>query len=277
MFGEVCEPGGTFDINGRMGVLATLNVHVNASGLVETDTTAELLLALDVEQEGTEVSVAAEPCTLEIPAVPIEGQDKPIEFDITTQTLESVGTVTGSASLSSPNQTCATFEPQRFTIVLGARLDPIETALLPQSDEEGDFAFCPPSADTSCALAIGTNCACDQEGDTKPGATLLAYNVPAVSLDEVYATVRTRFSLLGEVFSSDLIIGETDPTMEQGILACHLQNGGMCSSEQVGAVKQLNPEITQQPGNPSVFRAVRVEPETTCAYILEHKDELFPR
>jgi hypothetical protein len=277
VYGEPCEPGGTFDLNGRAGVLATFNVHVNASGLVETDTAAELLFAMDVVQSGTEVVVVAEPCTLEIPAVPIEGQDKPIEFEVPEDTLASVGTVTGSAVLSSPNQTCATFDSERFTIVLGAILDPVDSAPLPQADEEGEFAFCAPTADTSCDLAIGVNCACDQEGDLKAGATLLAYNVPAVSLDEVYATLRTRFSLAGEVHSSDLIIGEADATMEQGILGCHLENANQCNAEQVGAVKNLNPQITQQPANPSTFRAVRVEPETTCAYIIAHKDELFPR
>lgn len=277
IYGEQCEPGGTFDLNGRTAVLATLNVHVNASGLVETDTTAELLLAMDVEQSGTAVTVVAEPCTLQIPAVPISGQDKPIEFDVPEQTLASVGTVTGSATLSSPNQTCATFASEQFTIVLGAILDPIETAQLPQADDEGEFPYCAPTADTSCELAIGVNCACDQEGDGKAGATVLASNVPAVSLDEVYATMRTRFSLTGEVHSSDLIIGDVDATMALGILGCHLENGNMCNADQVGAVKNLNPEITQQPGNPSLFRSVRVEPGTTCEYILEHRDDLFPR
>jgi len=277
IYGEQCEPGGTFDINSRAAVLATLNVHVNASGLVETDTTAELLLAMDVEQTGTDVTVVAEPCTLEIPAVPIAGQDKPIEFDVPEETLASVGTVTGSAVLSSPNQTCATFTSDEFTIVLGAILDPVETAQLPQADEEGVFPYCAPTADTSCELAIGVNCACDQEGDGQAGATVLASNVPAVSLDQVYATMRTRFSLTGEVHSSDLIIGEVAATMELGILGCHLENGNMCNPDQVGAVKNLNPDITQQPGNPSLFRAVRVEPDTTCAYILENRDELFPR
>ena len=277
IYGEQCEPGGTFHLSGRAGVLATLNVHVNASGLVETDTAAELLLAMDVEQSGVDVVVVAEPCTLEIPAVPIAGQDRPIEFDVPEDTLASVGTVTGAATLSSPDRSCAAFESEELTIILGAILDPIETAQLPQADEEGGFPFCAPTADTSCGLAIGVNCACDQEGDGRAGATVLASNVPAVSLDEVYATMRTRFRLTGEVHSSDLILGEVDPAMELGILGCHLESGNLCNADQVGAVKNLNPEITQQPANPSIFRSVRVEPGTTCAYILEHRDELFPR
>lgn len=277
IFDEQCEPGGTFDINGRVGVLAVLNVHVNASGLVETDTTAELLLAMDVVQTGTDVEVTAELCSIDIPDVPIAGQDKPIQFDVPSETVASVGTVVGGATLSSPNETCAEFSSQQFTIVMGAILDPIETALLPQADENGDFSYCAPDATTSCALAIGVNCACDQEGDGSAGMTLLASNVPAVNLDKVYATLRTQFSLSGEVHSSDLIIGEIVASMEQGILGCHLAAGSDCSPDQIGAVKNLNPTITQQPGNASRFRAVRVDAETPCSYVIDNKDELFPR
>src|SRR5689334_15328144 len=79
-FGEHCEPGGTFDINGRAAVLGSLNVHVNASGLVETDTTADILLYMDVTQTGTTVQVAAHACQISIPDVPIQGQDQPIHF-----------------------------------------------------------------------------------------------------------------------------------------------------------------------------------------------------
>lgn len=279
VFGEQCRPGGTFDINGRAAVLGTLNVHVNASGLVEVDTTAELLLVMDIVQNGTSVSVVAGGCGIDIPDVPIAGQDQPIRFEVPQATIESVTGVMGSGALSSPNEVCATFDTDKFTLVLGAVLDPttIETSPLPEADENGNFRFCPPSADTTCDLAIGSNCACDQEGDGKAGTTLLAYNVPAVNLDEVYVALRTSFSLDGEVFSSDLVNGEIDATIELGILGCHIAGGDSCSAGQIGAVKNLNPVITQQPGNPSLFRAVRVPPGTTCTQIVEMRDELFPR
>jgi hypothetical protein len=277
IYGEQCTPGGTFDINGRAAVLATLNVHVNASGLVEIDTTAELLIAMDVIHTGTDVEVVAEPCAIQIPDVPIQGQDQPIRFDVPAETIASVTGVSGSATLSSANQTCAAFASDTFTIVIGAILDPPDTALLPTSDADGSFPYCAPTADTTCDLAIGVNCACDQEGDGKGGATLLAYNVPAVDLDQVYVTMRTQFSLSGEVFSSDLILGEIDASIEQGVLGCRMANGNDCNPDQVGAVKNLNPVITQQPGNPSTYRAVRVEDGESCAAILDRKDELFPR
>jgi hypothetical protein len=279
VFGEQCVPGGTFALGGRAAVLGTLNVHVNASGLVEVDTTAELLIALDLVQSGTSVSVVASACAIQIPDVPIAGQDRPIHFEVPQATVASVAGVRGSGTLSSPDATCATFTTDEFVLVLGARLDDrtVATAPLPEADADGNFRFCPPSIDTACGIAIGANCACDQEGDGKAGATVRASNVPAVNLDEVYVALRTRFSLSGEVFSSDLILGEIEASLEQGILGCHLAGGGPCTSGQIGAVKNLNPVVTQQPGNPSEFRAVSVAAGTTCADLIEQRDTLFPR
>lgn len=279
VFGEQCVPGGTFALDGRAAVLGTLNVHVNASGLVEVDTTAELLIALELDQDGTAITVTAEACAIEIPEIPIAGQDRPIRFEVPAATIASVAGVTGTGTLSSPDATCATLATERLTLVLGAILDPSTqaTAALPEADSAGQYRFCPPSADTACDLAIGVNCACDQEGDGKPGATMLAYDVPAVNLDEVYVTLRTQFALTGEVFSSDLIIGEIDASIQQGILGCHLATGGACTASQVGAVKNLNPVITQQPGTPSTFRGVRVPAGTSCADLVAMRDTLFPR
>lgn len=279
-FGEQCQPGGTFaPLDGRAAVLGTLNVHVNASGLVEVDTTAELLIALDIDQTGTAIAVRAEACDIQIPAIPIAGQDRPIRFEVPAATIASVAGVDGTGALSSPDQTCAELTTAPITLVVGAILDPSTqaTAPLPEADASGQYRFCPPSADTSCALAIGVNCACDQEADAKPGATLIAHDVPAVNLDEVYVSLRTQFALTGQVFSTDLIRGEIDASLAQGILGCHLATGGPCTAAQVGAVKNLNPVITQQPGNPSTFRAVRVPAGTSCADVVAMRDTLFPR
>ena len=70
---------------------------------------------------------------------------------------------------------------------------------------------------------------------------------------------------------------ECDASVELGILGCHIAGGGACTPDQIGVVKNVNPVITQQPGNPSLFRAVRVDPGTTCADIIARRDELFPR
>ncbi len=279
-FGEKCEPGGTFDINGRAAVLGSLNVHVDASGLVETDTTAEILLAMDVVQNGTSVAVTAKACAITIPDVPISGQDQPIHLEVSQQTIDSVAEVEGMGTLSSANETCADFTTSELVIVLGAILDPsqIATAPLPEADgDTGEFPACSPTADTSCDLAIGSNCACDQESDGHPGATLLASNVPIVELDQVYVSLRTTVTLSGQVYDSDKVLGYIEATLQQGILGCRKTDGEQCSTGETRSVGVLNPTVTQQQGNPSLFRSIRVAEGTTCAEIIEMRDELFPR
>lgn len=278
VFGEQCQPGGTFTpLDGRAAVKAMLNVDIDAEGLVQAPATAELLLVMDASQEGTTVNVVATLCAIKLPEVPLAGQEEPIRLSISDATVASVGAVDGAGQLSSADQTCATFETDQFTIVIGAILDPLETAALPAADEQGSFPYCAPTADTTCPLAIGVNCACDQEADALPGATLGISGVPLVELDEVYATMRTQFALRGQVFDSERILGEIDATIEQAILGCHLAAGDDCTADQIGTVKTLNPSITQQPGNPSTFRAVRVDSTLGCAEVIAQQDELFPR
>jgi hypothetical protein len=271
--GPVCTPGNAFDLNGRSAVLAVLSVHVNASGLVETDTTAELLLLLDSAQSGRDVAVKAKVCDIKIPEVPISGQDQPIRFQLGAGLLDSVPEVSGLGKLDG-DQTCANFESDPITVIIGARLDPPDQGKLPEANSAGEFTQCLPAG--TCALAITNQCVCDQEGDGKPGATLIAMNVPAISIKEVYVNLRTTFSLVGQVFSSDQILGEIHASLEQGILSCAKESGAPCSAQEVGAVKNLNPDI-QQNDEPSTFRAVRVSDSLDCTQLLMMKDDLFPR
>jgi hypothetical protein len=273
-FGPVCTPGSAFDLNGRSGVLATLSVHVNASGLVETDTTAELLLLLDISQSGRDIGVDAKVCDIKIPEVPISGQDMPIRFQLGAGLLDSVARVQGVGHLDG-DSTCANFASDPITVVIGARLDPPDQGKLPEANSAGEFTQCLP-AGAACAAAITNQCVCDQESDGHPGATLLAFNVPAITIKDVYVNLRTTFSLAGQVFSSDEIQGDIHATLEQGILSCSKLSGAPCSSAEIGAVKNLNPDI-QQNSEPSTFRSVRVDDNLDCAALLEMKDALFPR
>jgi hypothetical protein len=274
-YGEQCQEGGAFDVSGRVAVLASLNVHIDASGLVEADTTAELLIAMDVTQTGTNIAVAAKACGIKIPEIPLAGQDRPISFEVPEATVASVAEIAGDGRLSS-NETCATLETDEFVIVLGALLDPsaIATARLPSADADGNFPRC--LSDIKCKLAFGSNCACDQEDDGYYGATLLARNVPIVTIDQVHVAMRARFSLEGKVHSSDLVVGTVDAAIEQTILGCRLAGGQACSGDQIRTVSSLNPVITQS-GSPSRFRAVRVPAGTSCADVIAMRDSLFPR
>jgi len=273
--GSQCQGGGSFDVNGRMAVLASLTVHINAQGLVDTDATAALLLGLDVVQNGEDVEVVAELCDLAIPDVPVSGQERPVHFEPGPGLLASVHPVSGTGQVDGL-QTCATFTSDPITLLIGARMTPPQSGIMPEADSSGAFTTCLP-ATAGCYEAITTNCVCDQEDDGHPGATLRASNVPAVPLEQVFVDLRTTFSLAGQVWSSDLILGEVDASLEQGILGCRKAGDVPCNSGEVGLVKNLNPDITKSEEEPSTFRAVRVPGGTTCAEILAMRDDLFPR
>src|SRR5687767_5386440 len=178
VFGEQCQAGSPFDLTGTAGVLGTLNVHINAMGLVDTDATAELLLLFDVVQTGSEIAVVATPCALKVPDVPVAGQEKAIQFELSQALINSVRPIHGTGSIDG-DRTCATVKCDPLTILIGARLNPPTTGILPEADQSGQFNACLPST-ANCYEAITTQCACDQEEDGHPGATLKAKNVPAV-------------------------------------------------------------------------------------------------
>jgi hypothetical protein len=280
-YASLCVPEQpTFtSLTGRAAVLGVINVHVDAGGLIMTDTTSRLLIALDLVQTGTQLSVQAEVCDITIPDVPLAGQEMPIHFEIPRATLDSVGIVSGTATLGSADMTCAALDSEPITLVLGARLDPamLATAPLPTSDDSASFPACAPSATAPCSAATGTGCACDQEGDGQPGATLIARNVPAIDLDQVYVSLRTTFSLHGKAWSGDLVKGKIEATLDTGVLACKLADGTLCGPNNLRTVRTLNPVVTQQPATPSTFRSVRVASGMTCADIVANKAMLFPR
>jgi hypothetical protein len=270
-----CPAGSPFNIDGTAGVQAILNVHINAMGLVDTEATASLLLLLQITQTGRDVAVVAYPCDIQIPDVPVAGQDKPVHFDLGPGLIQSVMPVSGHASLDG-DTTCAKFTSDPITLLLGARMNPKTTGTLPEADSTGAYPGCLPATD-DCYTAITYQCACDQEQDGNPGATLLASNIPGVPLDQVYVDLRSTFSLDGQVWSSDQIRGEVTASLEQGILGCRKMGGTPCSAGEVTLVKNLNPKITPSTADPSIFRAVRVDPQMTCDQLKAMKDQLFPR
>lgn len=276
-FFDRCESTGTFaPLTGRAAVQASLNVHVDAGGLIEVDTSSKMLLVMDLEQTGTEIAVTSTLCRVSIPAVPLAGQELPITFEVPDATIASVKAVAGRATLESSDRACATLDSAPLTVVVGALVDPPGTAPLPVAGEDGSFASCMPTTAT-CADATGSNCACDQEGDGSPGATLIARNIPAIDLDQVYVALRTTFSLHGRVHSTDVVKGEIDASLETGVLACRLLDGSPCTRANVNLMKSLNPVVSQQQNNPSTFRTTRVPVGTTCADVIASEGVLFPR
>jgi hypothetical protein len=269
--GNQCVPGSPFDLDGTMGVEAVLNVHINASGIVDTEATADLLVLLGLDQTGTSLAVQATVCDLQIPDVPVTGQPMPIRFVLDPTVLDSVEQLSTTGTLGGAT-TCSTLTSEPVTLLIGAKLSPI-TAPLIAADAQGSFPACTPEA---CAQALSTNCACDQEGDGHPGVSLAAQNVPVVPFTQIYVDVRTTFSLSGQVFSSDSVKGEITDTLQVGILGC-AKSTGPCMPNDVTLVQALNPTIVQSTIEPSTFRAVRVGNTLTCAQLRAMRDTLFPR
>lgn len=277
-FTERCTPSGPFaPLTGRAAVQGTLNVHVDAGGLIEADTSGSLLLAMDLVQTGTAIAVEAKACRVTVPAVPLEGQEMPIQLLVPEAAVASLGVVGGTATLSSADATCAKLDTDPITLVLGARLADPPNDPLPAADADGNFAACGASPATTCAMATDAGCACDQEADGEPGATFLARNVPGLELDQIYVTLRTTFSLHGRVFSTDSVKGQIDATLGNGVLHCRLANGTPCTPSETRLVQSLNPTVTQQANNPSTFRSVRIPAGMTCAEIIANEGTLFPR
>ena len=270
--GISCTPQGAFDLTGRFGVQALLSVHVE--GIVETDTVSELLLLLDATQSTNDVAITAQLCDITIPDIAIEGQ-MPVRFEPGPGLIESVEGVDGSATLS---MACFTSSP--ITMVIGARMDPPDQGELPEAMVAGDtitIPHCTPEG-ASCTAATGATCVCDQEQDTKPGATLLVTNAPVIPIDEAYVDLRTTFSLSGQVLSSDSMQGTVTATLEQGVVGCHVgwSKPHPCSASETEIVQGLNPVVTQN-DEPSTFRAVGVDAGLTCAQLIAMKDTIFPR
>src|SRR3970040_275151 len=97
VLGEQCQPGGTFSpLDARAAVKAMLNVDIDAEGLVQAPATAELLLVMDADQEGTSLSGVATRCAIKLPEVPLPGQAEPIRLSMSDATVASVGAVSGS-------------------------------------------------------------------------------------------------------------------------------------------------------------------------------------
>jgi hypothetical protein len=271
-----CTPGVSFALEGRYGVLATLNEHVEVLGLELEDPNpqAELLLIVDLAQTGADVAMRALICDIKIPEIQLKGQPKPIVFKPNSNLLASVPPVPGAATLSG-DSTCATFtNPVPLAVVLGARLgDPAADPLPTDAATQG----CGDDALGACATAPGQGCVCDQEGDHHPGATLVIENAPVIpDLDQVYVTLRTTVVLSGEVHSSDLIRGTVDGTLEQTILDCH-RLSGPCDAAAAGAIRNINPSIEQDPMWPSTFAAKRIEAGWDCLRLISDRDTIFPR
>lgn len=303
---ETCTPDGKpVALGGRYAVQASLVVNVKvvagcsgATCIVDNDANAELLLLADITQSGASATAKVTPCKIAIPPVALKNQPMPVQLTVPDVLIGSVLPVTSMASLGG-GSTCASFDAQPITLALGANLANTATDPLPNYTPGANppVVSCGGLETTACASTANpvgptqTGCVCDQEGDAKLGATLLAKNAPGYQdIDKLYVDLRTSVTLKGQIFPQaaaqahpgQRIKGTVQGLrLDQNVLGCHRAIAAPatprdCSSDEVGVVAGFNPGVTQSPNGSSTFVAVPVGAADDCAAIKAQESALFP-
>jgi hypothetical protein len=281
-------------------VRGKLNVNVKVPGdctgdgcILDQDALSSLLLLADVAQQGSNVTVTAHACSIQIPPVALHGQPMPTQLSASDMLVQSVAPVTAQATLDGPN-VCARMTSAPIPIVLGAQLANVTGDMLPTFSLANmpPVKLCNGSPATACNGPAAANrpCVCDQDGDSKPGATVAASGVPALDdVDQMYLALRTVIALDGQVFPSSA--GQATPgqrlkgkvanlTLEQSPLGCHhAGQGGAapsdCTPSEVDSVARLNPRVTQSVNTDSTFVAIPVPDGETCDKLIADAPTLF--
>ncbi|HEX8954327.1 MAG TPA: hypothetical protein VF997_19705 [Polyangia bacterium] len=293
---QVCMPDGkSVALTGRYAVRANLLVNVKvvagctgSACIVDNDANSELLLVADLAQSGSSATATVSPCKIVIPPVALKNQPMPVQLTVPDALVASVLPVSSTASLGG-SSTCASFDAQPITIALGASLSNASTDALPSftSAATPPVVLCGGAATTACASTANPvgptqkGCVCDQEGDTKLGATVAAKNAPGFEdIDELYIDLRTSVTLSGQVYPGQEIRGKVQGLkLDQNVLGCHRSNApGVrdCTDAETNTVAGFNPAVTQSVNGDSTFVAVPVAAGTTCDQIKAMEATLFP-
>jgi hypothetical protein len=263
------EPGET---SGRFAVKVVQYLHVNAAGIVETDTIGAAIgyadLAYDPATGGGQLTLKM--CDLLVPKMEIPGQPEPTVFTVRHQTLELVAPAVTPFTLSS-GRTCASFVTEPAVVLVAVRLADDLLDPLP-SDAESQ----------TCPGPEALNCLFDVDLDAKPAATVEAENVPGLAVDEVYATLRAWVAFDGLVGRPDLLLGTATFGLDLALVGCRIEplGGGAkraCTASELGVLAQVTPVFDQTPGIDSSFQAVRVAPGTDCPTVIAEAGSLFGR
>ncbi len=293
---ETCMPDGQqAAVSGRYAVQASLVVNVKVTAgctgagcIVDNDANAELLLVADMVQSGATVMTTVQPCKIVIPPVALKNQPMPVQLTVPDALIGSVLPVSSTATLGG-SSTCASFDAMPITLALGASLAAPATDALPNFSGSASppVTLCGGMATTACASTANPvgptdhGCVCDQEGDAKLGATLLAKNAPGFDdIDKVYVDLRTSVTLSGQVFPGQRLKGKVNGLkLDQNVLGCHRANAPGardCNDSETSTVAGFNPAVTQSVNAPSTFVAVPVAAGTTCDAVKAMEGTLFP-
>ncbi len=263
------DPG---EPSGRFAVKVVQYVHVNAAGIVETDTIGTAMGYADLEYDPATGSgqLTLKMCELLVPKMEIPGQPDPTIFTIPHHTLELVEPGVTTFTLGD-ERTCADFTTGPAVILMAVRLSDHLLDPLP-SDAQSQ----------TCPGPEALNCLYDVDLDTKPAATIVAQNVPGLEVDEVYATLRAWVALDGLVGRPDLVVGQATFGLDLAVVGCRIEplGGGdlrTCNDTEIDVLDQVTPTFDQTPGVDSTFQALRVPPDTDCQTIIAEADALFGR
>ncbi|MCD6496809.1 MAG: hypothetical protein J7M25_00700 [Deltaproteobacteria bacterium] len=268
---------------GAFGIKVVEYVHVNAGGIVETNTISVLLMLayIDHHLDTNDTDIGVQLCKIQIPKVDIPGQSKPTVFQTLPALLPNIpkvwvkGTMTG-------HDTCDTFTTEKAITPLGACLPDPLSAVLPNdpASQTCSGAFDTSQKDDYCNAK--PMCLYDVDIDSYPGATLEAQNVPGLDVDLVFTVMRSWVALDGMAATNDLLLGTATFDLQVVPFACRLtpMGGGAqrdCNNDELKIVMKINPDITQTPGQDSTFVAVRVPSDTTCQDIIDDEMKIFGR
>ncbi len=284
--GLVC--GEPFELNspngdpGVFGVKVVEYVHVNAAGIVETDTISTLLVIayVDFHRDTLDADVGIQLCQIQIPKVEIPGQPLPTTFRTLPAMLPNIKRVQ-IAGWMSGDKTCDTFESEKAITVIGACLeDELNDWLVDDPAKQCSGAFTSADKETYCDGKV--DCMFDLDQDGLPGTTLEAENIPGLDVELVYGTMRSWISMDGIVANSDLILGVAHWSLEVVMAGCHLHpiGGGdlrECTESEVSIVSQINPDLTATPGQDSTFQAVRIREDMDCMELIDRELDIFGR
>ncbi len=266
------DPRDPEESSGRFAVKVVQYIHVNAAGIVETDTIGSAIGYADLEYDPTsgDGTFTLKMCDLLIPKMEIPGQPEPTVFTIPEATLEVVEPGRTTFHLEAP-RTCAGLSTGPAVVLMAVRLEDRLLDPLPHD----------PTSQT-CASPDDLQCLFDVDQDAKPGATVLAENVPGLAVDEVYATLRAWVALDGLVARPDLLVGTATFGLDLAVVGCRIEplEGGdlrPCNDAELHVLEQVTPTFDQTPGTESSFQVLRVPPSTDCQTIVANADEIFGR
>ncbi len=281
----------------HFGIRATLNVNVKVpaectgdSCILDKDAQASLLMLAEIAQSGSNAKIVVRPCHIQIPPLALKGQPMATQLTAADALVQTVKPVSAEATLAG-TATCAAFSSTPIAILIGTRLvSPVSDAL-PKFTKGAtpEVALCGSVASTSCDSASDNGCVCDQEGDAKTGATLVASGLPAFDdIDRVYVAMRTAVTLDGVVFPEGALSLHPGQRlrgtvqglkMEQSPVGCRRTPSGGASSDcdltVVDAVAKLNPLVTQSVNKKSTFVAMPVADGATCDTLTAEANTLF--